>query len=163
MDREEAEMKKSILLCLMGLMFFSSELYAAGDLIVDGSLGVGTETTPKRRFVVKGTTTSAPTIGQETSSGLGWGHYIMSNGLRFREYTNTDWTAGSDWVTFESGGNVGIGVTAPNAKLQVKGSVSLGSGAAQSNKALCWTSSSKIGYCSTYIDSYGACTCNEIN
>lgn len=69
------------------------------------------------------------------------------------------WTAGIS----QSGGNVGIGVQNPNAKLQIKGSVSLGSGTASANKALCWTSTGAIGYCSSAINASGACTCNKIN
>ncbi len=75
------------------------------------------------------------------------------------DYAAGSWTAG---ITQKSG-NVGIGTTSPNAKLQVKGSVSLGSGTASANKALCWTSTGAIGYCSSAISSSGECTCNKIN
>jgi len=63
---------------------------------------------------------------------------------------------------FNVAGKVGIGTTAPNAKLQVKGSVSLGSGTAQTNKLLCWTSNGAIGYCSSVITTGVSCNCTAI-
>lgn len=61
------------------------------------------------------------------------------------------------------GGNVGIGTTNPVAKLDVRGNVRIGSGVVSSNKALCWTPSGTIGYCSSQPDITGSCTCNTIN
>ncbi|MFZ2226246.1 MAG: tail fiber domain-containing protein, partial [Candidatus Moraniibacteriota bacterium] len=44
-----------------------------------------------------------------------WSYRVNGNDLRFYDETN-----GSDKVTFQSGGNVGIGTTGPNAPLQVQ-------------------------------------------
>jgi len=81
----------------------------------------------------------------------------------FRIFTQANGTGLIERLRITSTGNVGIGTTTPNAKLQVKGSLSLGSGSAQANKALCWTSTGTIGYCSSSINSQGGCTCNAIN
>jgi trimeric autotransporter adhesin len=58
-------------------------------------------------------------------------------------------------------GKVGIGINAPAQKLDVRGSIRIGSGAPTSGRVLCWTSDNRIGYCGTTITS-GACTCTAI-
>ncbi len=63
----------------------------------------------------------------------------------------------------DKNGKVGIGTSSPSAKLTVAGSLSLGSGSAQTGKALCWMADKTIGYCSSGVGLAGGCTCNAIN
>ena len=60
--------------------------------------------------------------------------------------------------SFASDLNVGRDINAAR-NLSVIGSVALGGGSA--GKAMCWKADGKtLGYCSTIIDAFGACTCN---
>jgi len=153
-------------------------VYAAdGDMIVSGALGVGTGATPAGKLNLQSGANhdylyidadfsyqSAISL-RDNTSGQDVVLYRPSNTRDYRIYTPT----AGDVFSLTQNGSVGIGAgtTAPNAKLQVKGSLSLGSGASPSpatpGKALCVLSSGIIGYCSTAIDANGSCLCNGIN
>lgn len=50
-------MKKTVLALIFGFLLIGVNVYAAGDLIVEGSLGIGTTTTPATTLDVRGNTT----------------------------------------------------------------------------------------------------------
>ncbi|MGB3941598.1 MAG: hypothetical protein WBK96_08925 [Candidatus Manganitrophaceae bacterium] len=97
-------------------------------ILSSGKVGIGT-TAPATKLHVMGDTTIKGYIyidGNDTNTTglvfnrLGttkWSAYVPggSNDLRF-------WDGVTDRITFQSGGNVGIGTTTPNAKLDVFGS-----------------------------------------
>lgn len=67
--------------------------------------------------------------------------------------------ATSNYAAAFLSGNVGIGTATPAATLDVAGTVMSNGGSA--NKAVCWKSDSRtLGYCSSAVDAFGACTCN---
>jgi hypothetical protein len=81
------------------------------------------------------------------------------NALSFR-------TGNTSNLYLDTAGQVGIGTSAPAAKLDVAGTVSstnliVGSqnGTAVGH-ATCWKTGGLIGYCSTVVGGDGTCTCN---
>jgi len=166
----------------------NSYLNSVANLAINpegGNLGVGTTLPaaqlhvfrdmligPKEPFTYAPTTFQINAVPGEnafvvgsTVSGSDGGVVIKANwgaGVGSIQGTNSYLTAVANLAINPEGGSVGIGTTTPNAKLQVAGSISIGSSAPQSNKALCWTSSRVIGYCSSAIDQSGGCTCNAI-
>ncbi|MCG3115380.1 MAG: hypothetical protein LLH30_06825 [Candidatus Manganitrophus sp. SA1] len=103
------------------------------------NIGIGmdngtTPATPATRLHVLGDTTIKGYIfvdgGDANTTGLvfnrlgvtKWNAYVPggSNDLRF-------WDGVTDRITFQSGGNVGIGTTSPSSKLQVAGDLKIGS------------------------------------
>jgi len=79
----------------------------------DGQVGIGT-TSPGEELVVRA---DAPSIQLESSnaSGRNYGFQAMNDG-KFHAY---DGTAGSNRVTIDSSGNVGIGTTSPDELLHL--------------------------------------------
>jgi hypothetical protein len=91
-----------------------------------GNVGIGT-TAPGGKLDVQVASGGGPGIRlMNTSVNQGWMWYPITNGsntdMRLYEY-NTG--GNSDRVTFQAGGNVGIGTTAPGARLNVIGADSL--------------------------------------
>jgi hypothetical protein len=100
---------------------------------------------------------SNPASSSAQSYGLNMGH---------------DQTAGMSWIQSMDasavalqlnplGGNVGIGTTAPGAKLHVSGGTIRveGTGAPTTGGALCLNASGNMSKCTSAIDSSGNCTC----
>ena len=61
-------------------------------------------------------------------------------------------------------GSVGVGTTTPTAKLQVAGTVAIGTNSNAAGRALCMmTSGNVIGYCISGVTGTGGCICIPIN
>jgi len=181
-------MKKVCMALVVGLVLIGTAVSAeevAGDLYVDGNLGVGT-TSPSARMQVNGDALIGPTIStwnpalfqihgaprsnafvvSSTNGGSEGGVVIKPNwapGIASIQGTDSYLFSPAGLTINPEGGNVGIGTTTPNATLQVSGSVGIGSGIPQANKALCWTDAGTIGYCSSKVEHGGECTCHAIN
>jgi len=111
------------------------------NAIVDGSVGIGTET-PKNRLHIKGSNWPAVFvdsadakggfIGYGNNSKTGWATGMEDNGTwRLESYTGsgdwrTDWSSGwkppdgNNIIVANKNGNVGVGTEFPEAKLHVK-------------------------------------------
>ena len=165
--------------CMIGLFFMMKEGYltkaveAASCLwsqsgsnihYTSGKVGIGT-TNPAHELEVTGT--SYPTIfikSTDTQGGQLWfkslsgqySLYLAGGDLRF-------WN-GSDRVTLESNGNVGIGVTSPTTALDVSGVITATGGTSSNwNTAYGWGDHSLGGYLTTESDpQVGTITANYI-
>lgn len=178
-------MKKVWALLVALLLIGTSGAAVAADLYVEGNLGVGT-TSPSAKMQVNGDAVIGPTIPtwnpalfqvhgtpqsnafvvSSTNGGSEGGVVIKPNwapGIASIQGTDSYLYSPAGLTINPEGGNVGIGTSTPNATLQVHGSVGIGSGSPQANKALCWTDTGTIGYCSSHINTQGVCTCNAIN
>ena len=62
-----------------------------------------------------------------------------------------------------SNNRVGIGTISPKTKLDVKGSMSIGSVSAISGRLLCWTNDNRIGYCTSTVSGSTCGGCYPIN
>jgi len=83
-------MKKTIMVITLGLLFIGVTVYAAGDLIVNGKIGVGTST---------------PTTYLEVNTGNNWDSAIKVNGS-YRANPISGTTAGSGAIGFDTVANV---------------------------------------------------------
>jgi len=145
-------MKRYILCTIISFLLISTNLFAAdGDLIVNGNIGIGTET-PGAKLeisgtdrgitvtntknttassysdILKGVLTDAPANQKRIVLGLrNWGD-IDGNPVEYRIFTRKDDnTYGTTIAQFTEGkinlrGNVGIGTTGPIGRLHVAGS-----------------------------------------
>jgi trimeric autotransporter adhesin len=99
--------------------------------VLKGNVGIGT-TSPSRKLSVEGSSSSI--IADFKYSAAGYSSIDLSNNVSFARLSsvNSDLLlspAGTERMRITSGGNVGIGTTTPNAKLDVSGSVNIsGSG-----------------------------------
>jgi len=138
-----------------------------------GNIGIGT-TAPTSKLTVNNTVTDHAITIEDARSGVG--HW-----LRWTEGGIEKWVLGhiGSWVSgrannFElvdgnrntriavqaATGNVGIGTTNPEAKLEVNGNVKINTGGS-ANRVVCWKSDGKtLGYCLSQPDANGACICN---
>lgn len=134
----------------------------------DGGVGIGT-TVPATVLDVN-TTSSAYGVVFRAGTGSGVEIANLSSTLnRIQSYNRTATTfqdllfrttVSADTLYLNTSGNVGIGTTNPNAKLEINGNVMVNTGGS-ANKAICWKADGKtLGYCSTVIGADGSCTCN---
>ncbi len=94
----------------------------------------------------------SPSYTFGNNSGLG----IFRAGADILGFT----TAGSERMRINASGNVGIGTSVPNAKLEVNGNVMIDSGGLAEH-AMCWQSDGKtLGYCVSVVAADGRCTCS---
>ncbi len=112
--------------------------FNGGDLVTfqaGGSVGIGTTSPnanePYSRLTVAGNDDTALAMGVE-NAGIGHSGLVIrrtggaaSRWLEYMPYGSTDlrFFDDGDVVTFQAGGNVGIGTTAPGEKLEVAGNV----------------------------------------
>lgn len=97
---------------------------------VSRGIGIGT-TNPKRQLTIK-TSVTGPILAFENTDGLGWATWSPDSDGRFEigEYTDLGWTTPATPSRFviRRGGNVGIGTTTPQQKLDVNGTIRFGPG-----------------------------------
>jgi len=109
-------MKKRMMGIVMGLLLVGVNVYGAdGDLIVNGKLGVGT-TTPQRQFCGIWQSTQYE-LEEHIQWGVGVGFQDSGPYLGIQEYLNSDWSYNLDRLVIQTGGNVGIGTSAPQRRL----------------------------------------------
>jgi len=112
---------------------------AYSNAIVDGNVGIGTDA-PKNRLHVKGsnwpamfvdsTDAKGGFIGYGNNSKTGWATGMEPDGTwrlesyndngDWREAWSNGWVTGTNVITANKNGNVGIGTVAPSAALHVK-------------------------------------------
>jgi hypothetical protein len=117
-------MKKTMLVLIIGLLITGVNVYAAdGDFIVDGNLGIGTDTPDGPLHLHTGQWTyilySSDAMGHQWANG--WDASPIAPGSY---YIWSDSIAGNDGralTILEQSGNVGIGTQTPSAKLDVLG------------------------------------------
>jgi hypothetical protein len=120
--REELMARKLLALAIGFLLMGSNGLAADGDLIVNGNLGVGT-TGPEYRLDVAGRIRSQHTImGADTGYEWWTGPYTDASAWQITRRRISD-GAYSNALTLLVGGNVGIGTTGPEYKLDVAGRI----------------------------------------
>ncbi|MBT7930751.1 hypothetical protein HN698_02450, partial [Candidatus Woesearchaeota archaeon] len=95
----------------------------------DGNVGIGT-TSPGAKLDVQLASGGGPAIRiMNTAVNEGWMWYPVTNGantdLRLYEYNSG---GDSDRITYQAGGNVGIGTNSPGAKLDVFGNIKFTAG-----------------------------------
>jgi hypothetical protein len=101
------------------------DLVVTDTLTVNGNCNFGDATSDQHNFL--GTTlievnnnAACIVLGKSTKD---WTFYPSGDDLRLFEYTSTFGTGGNDRVTFEAGGNVGIGNTNPAFTLDITGTL----------------------------------------
>lgn len=164
--------KGKVVALVVGLLWIGVHNYAsAEDLFVTGNLQVGPtiEGNPASPSTVQINAVPGPSsnafVVASVNGGAEGAIVIKPNfasGIASIQGADSHLTTTAGIAINPEGGNVGIGTATPSAKLQVNGSIGLGSGEAQSNKALCWASSGTIGYCTSRPEKDGTCTCNAI-
>ena len=105
---------------------YASSAAPASGLIVEGNVGIGTDN-PGAKLDVAGTILATGTITSSNGAGgglrLGNSDYRIEGGTYFGDLRYTAprhrWYEGSSFVMTIDGGNVGIGATGPDAKLDV--------------------------------------------
>lgn len=105
-----------------GMTFYDADkfLFAGSDIGITGNVGIGTDK-PDRPLTITGLGTSAQWISlQNTEGKTKWHINHFKNGFNIAESGVTDGV-----IFAEPGGNVGIGTTNPNSKLQVSGYIQL--------------------------------------
>lgn len=122
-----------------GAMLFRTAGTERARLDTSGSLLLGTTTTKNRLTVTAGTNTNSPTLGSAggiayfTNTDVAYGLNIGNSAVDGRVWLQAQRTDGSatayNLTLNEAGGNVGIGTSSPNAKLDVRGVVSIGGAA----------------------------------
>ena len=124
-------MKRKIVSLAVGFMLIGINLFAAdGDLIVNGSVGIGTPSfSPETRLEVR-TSASEPRIKVRTTATHGNTYFVVENDPRrylmeIAGWSNDSWvlwdeTAGAPRITVTPGGNVGIGTTNPSNLLTME-------------------------------------------
>jgi hypothetical protein len=126
-------MKRIGILGILLLLIMSIDLYAAGDMIVNGNLGIGVANPVQRLEIAGGHAVlnsnrlvllSKDDISYYYITGAAWNtglEYHYYSGHRF--FTDTDTV--NPKVTITQSGSIGIGTTSPTEKLQVEGNMAL--------------------------------------
>jgi hypothetical protein len=116
-------MKKQMLVLAIVLLFTATSLFAAGDLVINGTLGVGTGT-PSQKLEVQGGdilvkgANNWGADGNEAKVIFGdTNHFIKA--VRATGVKIGTWNASDGIVLRESTGFVGIGTSTPCDKLQI--------------------------------------------
>ena len=134
-------MKAVLLVLMLGVLFIGVNLYAAdGDLIVNGKIGIGTSN-PAAKFEVL--EPGQNLAGLRVNDGSSWlsvfpnltagaynqlsqagdiGLIFSDNSMNTGNLVIGPWAGSATGIRITSVGNVGIGTTSPQAKLQVEGS-----------------------------------------
>ncbi|MBI5545358.1 MAG: hypothetical protein HY901_15850, partial [Deltaproteobacteria bacterium] len=151
-----------------------------------GAVGSETATTSSMvlgQLMVQGHTGSAYDAARRAISflsGESWSSSSGAYGMAF--FTRPPGALGSPVATMRlsSAANVGIGTSAPGARLQVAGGVcvnasatcsdpgagnlavtgTLSAGGGSPGRATCWKAGGVLGYCSSALAANGTCTCN---
>ncbi len=148
--------------------------YAANTKLIiksSGSVGIGT-TSPLAKLDING---SAPYLQISTNGSavgyIGTGDQLITGNvpadfaIRAQTGSLTFGLSNNEKMRINfTTGNVGIGTTTPQNTLNVVGTLNATSttylGGGSSGKAVCWKTATQIGFCSSVVDSTGACTCN---
>ncbi|MBU0765367.1 MAG: DUF1566 domain-containing protein [Bacteroidetes bacterium] len=100
-----------------------------------GYVGIGTAT-PATILDVAGIITATGGNSTNWNAAYGWGNHVLAGYLTgFTETDTLIWKKNSNDIYFNSG-NVGIGTTSPNAKLEVNGQVKITGGVPGTGKVL---------------------------
>lgn len=115
--------KRNLLLVafIVGLLLIGFDVFAAdGDLIVNGNVGIGTAA-PQDRLVIR----ESANVNLGLDSGIDVPGAFILNVYNDARSTNIPLEFRATKYIFDAaaGGNVGIGTTAPNSKLDVNGTV----------------------------------------
>ena len=128
-----------------------------------GNVGIGTfdpkfqlhlqPTSGGGNIVIDGATASVESIGLAKLDSQKYQLYLPAsvNDLRFYDT--------ADRVTFQSGGNVGIGSVNPGVTLDVVGSLRLTNLTSGNALCKCTSSPNEVGNCTSVVGSGGGCTC----
>ncbi len=146
-------------------------LYTAMSIKYNGNVGIGSDNpTPKLQVGATLNGNSGAFAGT-VSIGPGMAGDSLNQDMMVIRSTTMDSSHFAFFVknygnqalfSIRDDGRVGIGTFSPTATLHVGGNIRIGLSSPQANKALCWTSTGTIGYCTSGIDSTGVCTCNEV-
>lgn len=136
--------------------YIDGTIYVDGNMPISGGTGIGIGTSnPQTTLEVVGTA-KATNFAINTTSPTAKISVMNSGSETLLALGNT--TPG-DTVIVTAAGNVGIGTTAPQGKLEVDGSIYIPEANLTAGYALCKTVTGFIGHCTDTPTAAGACTC----